>query len=121
MLATGDINLIDPALYQRGRPHHLWRVLRDQAPVYWHAPWREYPGFWALTRHQEVSRVFNDPRSFTVTSHLLVLNPRAPNNSRGDNPEVPPNLAAAAAAAGAVKPPGVQTPGVQLPKPGGQK
>jgi len=33
------------------------------------------------------------PRGFTVTTHLLVLNPRAPNNARGDNPEVPPNLA----------------------------
>ena len=34
---------------------------------------------------------------FTVTTHLLVLNPRAPNNARGDNPEVPPNLTGAAA------------------------
>jgi len=30
---------------------------------------------------------------FTVTTHLLVLNPMAPNGARGDNPEVPPNLA----------------------------
>jgi general secretion pathway protein I len=37
------------------------------------------------------------PRGFTVTTHLLVLNPRAPNNARGDNPEVPPNLATAGA------------------------
>ena len=34
-------------------------------------------------------------RDFTVTTHLLVLNPRAPGGARGDNPEVPPNLAAA--------------------------
>jgi general secretion pathway protein I len=34
---------------------------------------------------------------FTVTTHLLVLNPRAPGGARGDNPEVPPNLAAAGA------------------------
>jgi general secretion pathway protein I len=32
------------------------------------------------------------PRGFTVTTHLLVLNPRAPNGARGDDPEVPPNL-----------------------------
>lgn len=38
------------------------------------------------------------PHDFTVTTHLLVLNPKAPNNARGDNPEVPPNLAAANAA-----------------------
>lgn len=35
----------------------------------------------------------NVPHAFTVTTHLLVLNPRAPNGARGDNPEVPPNLA----------------------------
>ncbi len=34
---------------------------------------------------------------FTVTTHLLVLNPRAPGGARGDDPEVPPNLAAAGA------------------------
>jgi general secretion pathway protein I len=32
-------------------------------------------------------------RSFTVTTHLLVLNPRAPGGARGDNPELPQNLA----------------------------
>ena len=40
----------------------------------------------------------NVPRGFTVTTHLLVLNPRAPNNARGDNPEVPPNLTTVPAA-----------------------
>jgi general secretion pathway protein I len=34
---------------------------------------------------------------FTVTTHLLVLNPRAPGGARGDDPEVPPNLAAVSA------------------------
>ena len=39
----------------------------------------------------------NTSHDFTVTTHLLVLNPRAPGGARGDNPEVPPNLAAAGA------------------------
>ena len=39
--------------------------------------------------------------SFTVTTHLLVLNPRAPGGARGDDPEIPADLAAAAAAASA--------------------
>jgi general secretion pathway protein I len=36
---------------------------------------------------------------FTVTTHLLVLNPRAPGGARGDDPEVPPGLAATTAPA----------------------
>ncbi len=39
-------------------------------------------------------------RDFAVTTHLLVLNPRAPGGARGDDPEVPPSLAAAPAASG---------------------
>jgi prepilin-type N-terminal cleavage/methylation domain-containing protein len=44
------------------------------------------------------------PHGFTVTTHLVVLNPRAPGGVRGDNPEVPANLANAltAGAAGGV-------------------
>lgn len=33
-------------------------------------------------------------RQFTVTTHLVVLNPKAPGGARGPNPDVPPNLAA---------------------------
>ncbi len=31
-------------------------------------------------------------RQFTVTTHLVVLNPRAPGGSRGTSPDIPPNL-----------------------------
>lgn len=31
---------------------------------------------------------------FTVTTHLVVLNPKAPGGARGPNPDIPPNLAA---------------------------
>lgn len=58
----------------------------------------------------------------TVTTHLLVLNPKAPGGARGDNPDVPPNIAMPTAAPGTVVPgqngmpgqPGVPgMPGVQ--------
>jgi len=39
-------------------------------------------------------------RAFTVTTHLLVLNPRAPGGARGNDPEVPPNLVGVTPAAG---------------------
>ncbi len=40
---------------------------------------------------------------FDVTTHLVVLNPRAPGGARGAYPDVPPNLSAGAAAAGLTK------------------
>jgi general secretion pathway protein I len=42
-------------------------------------------------------------RGFTVTTHLVVLNPKAPGGARGDWPDVPPSVAASAAAAAAVR------------------
>jgi general secretion pathway protein I len=66
-------------------------------------------------------------RSFTVTTHLLVLNPRAPGGARGNDPEVPPNLAGAGPIQGGQgtldpnlnRAPGGQKPGT--PTPGGTK
>ena len=34
------------------------------------------------------------PREISVSTFLVVLNPKAPGGARGDNPDVPPNLAA---------------------------
>jgi general secretion pathway protein I len=52
------------------------------------------------------------PRGFTVTTHLLVLNPRAPGGARGDNPEVPANLVTLPAA-GTQQQQGTQKPGAK--------
>jgi general secretion pathway protein I len=40
-------------------------------------------------------------RQFTVTTHLVVLNPRAPGGARGDSPDVPPGVGATRTGAGA--------------------
>jgi general secretion pathway protein I len=54
-------------------------------------------------RELRLTVTWNDgkPRSFTVTEHLVVLNPRAPGGARGDAPDVPPSTGAAGAAAAA--------------------
>jgi general secretion pathway protein I len=57
------------------------------------------------------------PRSFTVTEHLVVLNPRAPGGARGDSPDLPPNLGRAAVAAAVAG--GAQQQ--QQPQQGGQQ
>jgi general secretion pathway protein I len=54
-------------------------------------------------------------RGFTVTTHLLVLNPKAPGGSRGNDPEVPPTLQGAAAGAAAL-PPGLSRAPAGVPQ-----
>ncbi|TDD77840.1 cytochrome P450 [Actinomadura rubrisoli] len=52
------IDVIDPGVYEReGIPHAQFAWLRDNDPVHWHPdPNDGVPGFWAVTRHEDVVR-----------------------------------------------------------------
>ena len=67
------IDLVDPDLYAIGDPHAAWRWLRANEPVHWHAP-AALPGFWALTRYDDVRAVYRDPRRFS-SAHGILLRP----------------------------------------------
>lgn len=75
-IATDDrpaINLVDPALYAEGDPYRQWRWLRAHAPVYRH-PATELPGFWAITRYDDVREVYRDVQTFS-SAHGILLRP----------------------------------------------
>jgi len=64
------VNLLDPDLYQYGDPHAVWKLLREQAPVFWNsqgAIGTEGKGFWAVTRHEDIFRVLRDYEHFSST------------------------------------------------------
>ncbi|MFF3504308.1 cytochrome P450 [Streptomyces sp. NPDC003247] len=67
--------LTDPELHAGGDPHALWRWMREHEPVHWHAP-DDLPGFWSLTRYEDVSTVYRDPRAFS-SAHGVLLRPTA--------------------------------------------
>ncbi|TDD73759.1 cytochrome P450 [Actinomadura darangshiensis] len=54
-----EIDIIDPGVYERGGvPHRQFQWLRDNDPVHWHQdPNDGVPGFWAVTRHEDVVSV----------------------------------------------------------------
>ncbi|SNS04723.1 cytochrome P450 [Actinomadura mexicana] len=54
-----EIDIIDPGVYERGGiPHRQFQWLRDNDPVHWHQdPNDGVPGFWAITRHEDVVSV----------------------------------------------------------------
>jgi linalool 8-monooxygenase len=58
------IDLKDPDLYQPGVPHETFAWLRTHSPVYWN-PETDGAGFWALTRHADVTAVSADPATFS--------------------------------------------------------
>lgn len=71
-----EINLIDPDTYQRGGPplaQFAW--LREHEPVFWHASGGEpgWPGFWAITRHEDVEHVSRHPDLFSSAQRLALF------------------------------------------------
>ena len=59
--------LHDPDFYA-GDPFPAYRWLRAEAPVYWH----DTPGFWAVTRHEDVIAVSRDPASFCSSQGTML-------------------------------------------------
>jgi cytochrome P450 len=65
------VNLVDPDLYAHGDPFALWRWLRANDPVCWHEP-TELPGFWALTKYDDIRAVYKDPDTFSSAGGILL-------------------------------------------------
>ncbi len=66
-----QINLTDPNLYSHGDPYAVWRWLRKHDPVHWHPP-AELPGFWVLTKYDDVRAVYRDPATFSSAGGILL-------------------------------------------------
>lgn len=62
--ALDDIDLTDASVWEQGAPHKWLDRLRAQDPVHWHEE-ADGPGFWALTRHEDVRRVSTAPLEFS--------------------------------------------------------
>jgi cytochrome P450 len=65
------INLTDPDLYAHGDPYAVWRWLREHDPVHWHPP-GDLPGFWVLTKYDDVRAVYRDPATFSSARGILL-------------------------------------------------
>jgi cytochrome P450 len=77
-----NINLTNPDLYSHGDPHAAWRWLREHDPVHWHPPSVDYPGFWVLTKYDDVRAVYHDPATFSSAGGIL-LRPETYGNDPG--------------------------------------
>ncbi|UNO39194.1 cytochrome P450 [Streptomyces sp. MST-110588] len=63
--------LTDPELHATGDPHALWRRMRRHDPVSWQPP-TELPGFWSLTRYEDIRAVYRDPGTFSSARGVLL-------------------------------------------------
>jgi cytochrome P450 len=80
---TETIDLLDPASFAHGQPHDQFRWLRDHAPVFRH-PEPDGPGFWVVTRYDDVRAVGRDPATFSSVPTTMIPDP-APGFDFGDH------------------------------------
>lgn len=64
---AAPVQLGDPDLFAHGFPHTLFRDLRDQSPVCW-SDWSGGPGFWSLTKYEDISEASLNPKRFSSAS-----------------------------------------------------
>ncbi|MGV0742958.1 cytochrome P450 [Mycolicibacterium sp. XJ870] len=63
-MSIGGVDLTDPATYEAGTPLEAFRRLRQRAPVGWH-PYKDGPGFLALTGYDEILAVSRDSATWS--------------------------------------------------------
>jgi cholest-4-en-3-one 26-monooxygenase len=86
-LRPGDVDLSDPKTFLAGVPHEYCRVLREQDPVQRQEECRipvflPGPGYWALTRYEDVAFVSMPPELFSSAVGSSVLNELRPYERR---------------------------------------
>lgn len=59
-----EINLLDRDRFTHGIPHEWFTYLRREAPI-WRHPEPDGPGFWVVTKHEDVVAVGRDGETFS--------------------------------------------------------
>ena len=64
-MRLAEVDLHTPEVFVRGVPHEAFRLLRKEAPVYFHQESHGRPGFWAVTKYEDVVMIGKDPGRFS--------------------------------------------------------
>ncbi len=82
-LGPAGIDLNDLDLFAGGDLHAVWRRLRHEAPVFWSDGTATYPGFWSLTKYEDIVAVSRDPGSFSSAGGILFTTDPATTHTLG--------------------------------------
>src|SRR5512139_725896 len=74
--APMHIDLLSPESFAAGHPHAQYQWLRDAGGVHWHEE-PNGPGFWAVTRFEDVRAVGRDPATFSSEPTIMIPDPAA--------------------------------------------
>lgn len=77
MTTVENLDLMDLRPFAEGRDAALFAHLRDEDPLHWNAEPGDGPGFWSVTRYDDVKTVASDYETFTVTEGTQIPSRRA--------------------------------------------
>jgi len=60
-----DFKLGNPNSWKQGQPYAFYKKLRENAPVMWTPMRKERPGFWSVTRYEDIKKVELAPQIFS--------------------------------------------------------
>ena len=63
-MKLGEIDLTDLDMFVRGEQYEAWRVLRAEAPVFWHER-KPGAGFWSIARYDDALNVYHTPETYS--------------------------------------------------------
>ena len=64
ILSLADVDLADHDRFVEAVPHEMFAFLRREDPVHWNAE-RDGPGFWAVTKYEDIKEVHRDWETFS--------------------------------------------------------
>ncbi len=74
------VDLWDPASFTKGPPLEAFAKLRETAPVAWNEEPGDRPGFWSVTRYDDVMRINGDPKTFSSQKGGILMMHERPVN-----------------------------------------
>jgi cytochrome P450 len=78
-ISIGGVNLADRCTYSERMPYEAFRKLRERAPVAWH-PYKDGPGFLALTGYDEVLAVSRDSATWSSETDAVYFDVPGPDD-----------------------------------------
>src|ERR1700728_12116 len=75
-MSAPAIDLLDVNLFLERREHQAFRVLRDEAPVYFNRE-DDGPGFYAVTRYEDISEIVRRTDSFSSAKGTQIKDRKA--------------------------------------------
>jgi cholest-4-en-3-one 26-monooxygenase len=72
-----DVDLANPDNFVPAVPHHMFDVLRQEAPVWFHPGNGEVEGFWCIVKHADLVELSHDHRHFSSALGGITLHDMA--------------------------------------------